>query len=204
MPLYEYSLHQWASSYPTAKEDLIPGFMRRILPIYQGIHREGVVHRDVKPQNIMFHRGEWKIIDFGLATFYVDDQFRHIPATTTPHVHLVGTPKYASRNVHDGYDSTRRDDLISLGYVLLFLLYGDRMWDAMTPSSTGTRDPTHAVESTHVLYPNNLRLRECKSLENLQTCLPSPLYSYFEYVYSLTFAQTPNYEQLASIWSTVG
>lgn len=199
MPLYECSLHQWASSYPTAKEDLIPGFMRRILPIYQGIHREGVIHRDVKPQNIMFHRGDWKIIDFGLATFYVDDQFRHIPATTTPHVHLVGTPKYASRNVHDGYDSTRRDDLISLGYVVLFLLYGDRMWD----TTRGVTDTRCGYEPTHILYPNNLRLRECKSLENLRPRLPFSLYSYFECVYSLTFSQTPDYTQLVSIWSTV-
>ena len=119
MPLFEFSLEQYCkqSSFQNSAWTTSLDIFVHCLRAYESIHSTGVVHRDVKPQNIMYKNGSWVIIDFGLSTFYVDDHYVHIPVNPSPHVHLVGTPKYVSWNTHQGYDCTRRDDLISLGYV---------------------------------------------------------------------------------------
>jgi serine/threonine protein kinase len=83
------------------------------------IHSRGFVHRDIKPANFVIGHGNVVYaIDFGLAKRY-----RH--PDTNKHVsfrkrrHLTGTPRYASINNHIGCEQSRRDDLESIGHVLM-------------------------------------------------------------------------------------
>lgn len=97
---------------------LKPGFaiaiVRECLSALAAIHRNGIVHADLKPSNIMLKRtGNAKVIDFGFA-FEIDDK-------TAPR---ACTPRYAAVEVLRGANSSPVSDLASLGYVLVDLLCG--------------------------------------------------------------------------------
>jgi len=87
-------------------------------------HERGIVHRDVKPGNIMLlERGRAKIMDFGLARMRAADH-----KTVTGMV--LGTPKYMSPEQVAGSPVDQRSDLFSLGIVLYEMLTGGRLFGA--------------------------------------------------------------------------
>jgi casein kinase 1 len=99
----------------------------KILDVLEHIHKFFTIHRDIKPQNFMIKDGDIFLIDFGLATFYITDSGEHFPNVVGNT--MVGTPKYASIHIHNGCRYSRRDDLISLGYLYLcMILGGDCPW----------------------------------------------------------------------------
>ena len=92
--------------------------VRDCLAALAALHRHGVVHSDIKPANIMLKRtGAVKIVDIGSA-FRIDDP----PKTRTC------TLTYAAPEVLEGQQATPRSDLASLGYVLIELLAGRRLF----------------------------------------------------------------------------
>jgi casein kinase 1 len=106
----------------------------QIITRLEQIHRKGFVHRDIKANNFMIGGGEEKqivyIIDFGLAKRYRDLKTgQHIAAKGGKS--LVGTARYASIASHEGNEQCRRDDLESLGYLLLYFLIGKLPWQGI-------------------------------------------------------------------------
>jgi casein kinase 1 len=106
----------------------------QIITRLEQIHRKGFVHRDIKANNFMIGRGEHSkivyIIDFGLAKRYKDLRTgQHIPIKGGKS--LVGTARYASIASHEGFEQCRRDDLESLGYLLLYFLRGKLPWQGI-------------------------------------------------------------------------
>ncbi|KAG7545798.1 Protein kinase domain [Arabidopsis suecica] len=145
------------------------------------VHSKGYLHRDIKPDNFLMGLGrkanQVYLIDFGLAKRYRDASTnRHIPYREKKN--LTGTARYASCNTHLGIEQSRRDDLESLGYVLLYFLRG-RCVDFLTS-----------------FHGRVLRqLTRSKNMTKFVLCKNHPVEfaSYFHYCHTLTFDQRPDY-----------
>ena len=99
---------------PRLKPGIAMAIVRECLAALAALHREGIVHGDIKPSNIMLKRtGNAKIVDIGSA-FELDN----VPP------HRTCTPTYAAPEVLEGGECTPRSDLASLGYVLIEMLAG--------------------------------------------------------------------------------
>jgi len=106
----------------------------QILNIIQHIHSRFYIHRDIKPENFVVGRDEKSnrmyIIDFGLAKRYEDPLTNlHIPYRDNKS--LTGTARYASINTHMGIEQSRRDDIESFGYCLVYFLKGALPWQGV-------------------------------------------------------------------------
>ncbi len=99
---------------PRLKPGIAISVVRECLAGLAALHREGIVHGDLKPSNIMLKRtGNAKIVDIGSA---------FVIANMPPH--RTCTPSYAAPEVLEGADCSPRSDLASLGYVLIEILAG--------------------------------------------------------------------------------
>jgi len=148
---------------------------QKIVRILSFIHEKGLIHRDVKPDNFVFNQEgtDVYIIDFGLCKKYIDNDNKHIEMKSGKTI--IGTPNFVSLNVHNGVEPSRRDDLISVAYIILCLVNGGLPWQTK---------------------------REMKEIKIQKQCIlqwsktPSKLIEYLTYCENLKFDETPNYEYL--------
>src|SRR5258705_9083289 len=104
--------------------------MLQICRALEAAHAEGVIHRDLKPQNIMLTPdGRIYVMDFGIA------RSAHLPGMTQTGA-LIGTPEYMSPEQARGEKLTERSDLFSLGVILYELLIGQSPYYSDTPLAT--------------------------------------------------------------------
>ncbi|KAF7813862.1 casein kinase 1-like protein 3 [Senna tora] len=148
------------------------------------VHSKGFLHRDIKPDNFLMGLGrkanQVYIIDFGLAKRYRDATTnRHIPYRENKN--LTGTARYASCNTHLGIEQSRRDDLESLGYVLLYFLRGSLPWQGLKAATKKQK------------YDKICEKKVSTPIEVLCKSHPVEFASYFHYCHSLTFDQRPDY-----------
>ncbi|KAI5649589.1 hypothetical protein M9H77_35594 [Catharanthus roseus] len=155
------------------------------------MHSRGFLHRDIKPDNFLMGLGrkanQVYIIDYGLAKKYRDLQtHKHIPYRENKN--LTGTARYASVNTHLGVEQSRRDDLESLGYVLMYFLRGSLPWQGL---KAGTKKQKYdKISEKKMLTPFEVL---CKSY-------PSEFISYFHYCRSLRFDDKPDYSYLKRLF----
>ncbi|XP_004297828.1 PREDICTED: casein kinase I-like [Fragaria vesca subsp. vesca] len=155
------------------------------------VHSRGFLHRDIKPDNFLLglrrKANQVYIIDYGLAKKYRDLQtHKHIPYRENKN--LTGTPRYASVNTHLGIEQSRRDDLESLGYVLMYFLRGSLPWQGL---KAGTKKQKYD------------KIREKKMftpIEGLCKSYPSEFTTYFHYCRSLRFEDKPDYSYLKRLF----
>jgi tetratricopeptide (TPR) repeat protein/tRNA A-37 threonylcarbamoyl transferase component Bud32 len=125
-------------------------------------HRLGVVHRDLKPGNIMIDReGNAKIMDFGIA--------RSISAKgITGAGVMIGTPEYMSPEQVEGKDVDQRSDIYSLGVILYEMVTGRVPFEGETPLSVAVRQKTEAApdpRKSNAQVPEDLSHLILKCLE---------------------------------------
>mmetsp|Transcript_6088 Transcript_6088/g.7291 ORF Transcript_6088/g.7291 Transcript_6088/m.7291 type:complete len:154 (-) Transcript_6088:1021-1482(-) len=122
-------------------------FVAEVVLAIEYIHSLNVIYRDMKPENILIGQGKkattFYLIDFGLAKRYLCPKTgTHIPFKENKGI--IGTTKYLSLNGHKGNEHSRRDDLESLGIILLyFMRKGHLPWDVPRPDSKNVdaKDP---------------------------------------------------------------
>lgn len=142
------------------------------------LHLKELLHRDLKPDNFMIGMGNQSnkvyLIDFSFCKTYIYKQ-KHIDEKSINK--LLGTPNYISVNVHNGIEPSRRDDIESIIYILLYCLYGYIPW-------------------------NNCQLGdiyEKKQKLEVTYAVPSFIRVLLTYVRNLKFKDTPDYEYICGV-----
>lgn len=161
------------------------------------LHAAGFVHRDVKPENVCVGAGNAEalrhlyLIDYGLA-----HKWRH--GRTGKHMRLhadnetLGSARFSSPNAHIGLTLSRRDDMISLAYMLVYFANGGSLpWSGAHRTHT---DCTNAI-ADHKLSVRPLAL--CGQMQpHLVHGLRPLMIGWLEHACALRFAEKPNYATL--------
>ena len=119
-----------------------------VLTALQCAHENGIVHRDVKPQNIMVtEKGEVKVMDFGIARFAMS-QSHTIDGNAIGSVHYI-SPEQALGGAVD-----QRTDIYSVGVILFEMLCGRLPFDGESPVSVALQQVEQNPKALHSLNPN--------------------------------------------------
>lgn len=126
IPYYDCNLNQLILNNKLEdKHSLL--IIKKILSVLENIHEQYVIHRDIKPDNIMLKNNNIYIIDFGLAKFYLDEEGEHIENKKIENI--IGSLNYCSYHVNELNTPSRRDDIISTFYILIYLLFKKLPWE---------------------------------------------------------------------------
>nr|XP_048323826.1 casein kinase 1-like protein HD16 [Ziziphus jujuba var. spinosa] len=133
----------WNTNNQMLSEEMVACIAVEAISILEQLHCRGFVHGDVKPENFLLGRpgtsNEKKLylIDLGLASRWKDaSSGSHVDYDQKPDV-FRGTVRYASVHAHLGRTGSRRDDLESLAYTLIFLLRGKLPWQGYIRANKG-------------------------------------------------------------------
>ena len=163
----------------------------QILERLEYIHSQNLVYRDVKPENFLIGIDDPNIIyiiDFGLCKKYRSSKTgKHILPGLTKRFN--GTISYVSPNVFKGKEASRRDDLISLGYMLLYLIRKS------IPKFPFFKDLNRQQ------YYEILSFKESYDEGKLFKGLPQEINEYIKYTKNLKFEQDPDYSFLRSLFT---
>ncbi len=113
--------------------DYVIGIGIKLIKIISNIHEKNIIHRDIKPDNIMYKNHnknadlDLYIIDFGLSKLYDETKKNFVKKENL----IVGTANFVSLHAHNGSMPSKRDDLESIGYVLLYIYYGELPWNSL-------------------------------------------------------------------------
>mmetsp|Transcript_1457 Transcript_1457/g.1523 ORF Transcript_1457/g.1523 Transcript_1457/m.1523 type:complete len:444 (-) Transcript_1457:15-1346(-) len=155
------------------------------------LHARHLIHRDIKPANFVIGLNEQGpivfCVDFGLSK-----RFRH-PKTLQHIPHrdgrsLTGTPRYASINNHLGIEQSRRDDLESIGYVLVYFLKGSLPWQGLKAKNAQRK------------YRLILEKKQQISIAQLCQGCPSQFAEFLAYTRSLKFDAKPDIPYLRKLF----
>ena len=163
---------------------------KQMIERLEHVHGLGVINRDVKPENMMMGLREKSsvvhMIDFGIARSYIDKKTKkHIEFQTGKN--LVGTARYVSVNAHLGYTLSRRDDLLTLGYVMVYFAAGELPWQFENTRRKSAR------------FTDIGRIKKSYSPAQLCRQLPIQFRKFFEYCNKLEFEETPDYKYLIGL-----
>lgn len=164
--------------------------MIQIIDILEYIHSNGMIHKDIKPENILIghknNKNKIYLIDFGLSNKYLIDKITHIPWKDNKQ--FSGTYRYSSIRNHNGSEQSRRDDLESLGYVIIYFLKGKLPWENLKRKED---------EERVIQIFNKKKNITCEKLCNK---LPDIIYEYIKTTRLLRFKEKPNYKKMKDLF----
>ena len=154
------------------------------------IHSRHIIHRDIKPENFLIGNGKKSslvyICDFGLAKRFRDKKTgMHIPYIDGKK--FTGTACYSSIYTHLGSEQSRRDDLESLAYILIYLSKGTLPWKGIKAKN---KDEKYSKILSKKINTNN---------ETLCAGLPEEFSIFLQSIRDLQFEQKPDYDYLREL-----
>jgi len=196
MELLGPSLDKILNSLPDKKMSIrcVCNIAYQMISIFEFIHNHDIIHRDIKPANINIGIGDNSkflfLIDFGLCKkFRSSSTKNHYPFEQGKN--LVGNARYSSINALEGKTLSRRDDLESLGYILIYLCLGSLPWQGKISNSKEDK-----------FY----KIREIKkNISPFKLCqgLPPQFEEYIKYVRNLGYEENPDYSYLKDLFITI-
>ncbi|KAM7509498.1 hypothetical protein LguiA_019951 [Lonicera macranthoides] len=181
----------WNSSNHMLSEEMVACIAVEAISILEQLHFRGFVHGDVKPENLLLgqpgtpNEKKLYLVDLGLASKWRDaSSGRHVDYDQKPDV-FRGTVRYASVHAHLGRTGSRRDDLESLAYTLIFLLKGKLPWQGFIGENKGFLV---------------CKKKMATSAEMLCCLCPPPFQRFLEMVTDMKFDEEPNYSKLISLF----
>ena len=158
-----------------------------MITVLQFIHDKHIIHRDIKPDNFVMglnkQNADLFLLDFGLAKKYRSsktlEQYPYIKKKK-----LTGTARYASIHALEEMEQSRRDDLESVGYVLMYFLRGNLPWQGLK------------IKSKEDRYKKILDKKKETTSEQLCKNFPEEFKEYLEYSRNLEYTEQPKYDKL--------
>ena len=154
------------------------------------IHSKNFIYRDVKPENFIIGIKDPDvvyIIDFGLCKKYRSSKTgKHLQQRNTKKI--CGTLKYSSANVLKGKELSRRDDLISLGYVIIFLYKRHLPWNL---NLHGLNNKT---------YFELVQAKETNNNGEIFKNIPEEMAEFLKYAQNLKFEEDPDYNYMKGLF----
>lgn len=165
----------------------------QLIKILSKLHSIGIIHRDIKPDNILYNNtsnntsnNTYYLIDYGLSKLYINNSGNHKEIKTNKS--LTGSIKYSSLNVQNGIEPSRRDDLESLGYVLIYLIKKKLPWQGAIGNNK--------IERHNYVF----NIKKNTNLIDLCSDLPYEFLLYMSYCRTLKYNETPNYNYLYNVF----
>ena len=180
------------------KDSFLEKYAVQMIAGLRDCHSFGVLHLDPKPNNYVLDSNDNNkiyLIDFDCGKQYLDSNGQHIPyRKDLPSNEIRGNRTYLSMNGHNCEEQSRRDDMIFLGYSLIWMARGSLPWSNSQKGWTVAQYYQNIKEKKKSYSFQELCQNGGKPLDNLL--------KYMKYCTELGFYERPDYKYLISLFDT--
>ena len=186
MTLVDYKLRNYGNANYFERCSII---IKSLIIIIKTIHENNILHRDLKPTNICLDsNNKLYIIDFGMAKIYKHNNEHNSPTKIKG---LIGSINFSSLNVINLIEPSRRDDIESLFYNLLYLLLSNENYKYY--------DTVNTLEKKNITTITYL-MQYTLNIQNIDYELLTKL---FNYIRRLKYNQEPKYDYIVQLLSKI-